>query len=81
MPDPNRAPIMGKDKARLLENYRNAAEALLDALTVFHSRKNSPDEAEHSRLKQFTEGCQEKLDQARREYERSDPKNPTPNTD
>jgi hypothetical protein len=70
MPTPNWAPILGKDRARLLENYRNAAEALLDALTVFHSRKDSRDEAEYNRLKQFTEECQAKLDQARLEFER-----------
>jgi hypothetical protein len=69
LPEPNLAPIMGKDKARFLEKYRNAAESLLDALTVFHARKDTRDEAEHNRLKQFTEECQAKLDQARLDFE------------
>lgn len=66
-------PILSKDGAGMLEKYRDAAQSLFDALTVFHVRRDSRDLAEHNRLKQFAERCQAKLDQTRRDFEQSIP--------
>ncbi len=53
----------------LLEEYRIATEALLDAITVFQTRLHTHDGAEYMRLEQLVETRQEKLDSVRREFE------------
>jgi hypothetical protein len=53
----------------LLEKYRQATEALLDALTVFQSRNHIRHGAEHQRLEQLIEKSESELDRVRREYQ------------
>jgi len=60
----------------LLEQYRQATEALLDALTVFQSRNHTRVGAEHERLQQLVEKCESELDRVRREYQRQEYQRP-----
>jgi hypothetical protein len=52
-----------------LEQYRQATEALLDALTAFQSRNHTRHGAEYQRLQRLIEECQADMDSARREFE------------
>jgi hypothetical protein len=54
--------------ARALEEYRKAAEALLDAITVFESKIRSRDAAEYDRFEKLVEKRQEELDEVRQQY-------------
>jgi hypothetical protein len=61
----------------LLERYRKATEALLDALTVCQSRNHIRQGVEYERLEKLIEKCESELDRVRgeyksREYERQD---------
>jgi hypothetical protein len=60
-------------KTELLERYRKAAEGLHDALLTFGTRMHTEDRGEYARLRKLVEGCQEDLDQARRDFERGVP--------
>jgi hypothetical protein len=55
--------------AKLLLQYRDATEALLDALTVFEAKIHTRDGAEYNRLEQLMDKCQADLDKVRRDIE------------
>jgi hypothetical protein len=57
--------------SELLDRYQNAAEALLDALFAFGARIHTEDRGEYARLRKLVEKCQDDLDEARREFQRS----------
>jgi hypothetical protein len=56
--------------ARIVREYRDAAEALLDAITVFETRFHTKNEAEHQRLEKNIENRQTDLDKIRRKFEK-----------
>jgi|HubBroStandDraft_6_1064221.scaffolds.fasta_scaffold5355825_1 hypothetical protein len=58
------------EDGRLLEEYRRATEALLDAITVLQGRLHTRDATESKRLAQLVEKCNQELDRIRREFER-----------
>jgi len=53
----------------LLQRYRKATEALLDAITVFEARVRTHDGAEYKRLEGRIEECQAEMDRVRLEFE------------
>jgi hypothetical protein len=56
--------------AGLLQQYRNATEALLDAISVFESRFRTRNGAEYDRLEKLVEKRQIELVEVRAQYER-----------
>jgi hypothetical protein len=58
------------EDGRLLEEYRRATEALLDAITVLQGRLQKRDATECKRLATLVEERNEELDRIRREFER-----------
>jgi len=58
--------------SRLLEEYRKAAESLLDAIIVFEARIHTRDAAEYKRLELLVVKRHEELDSVRREFERKE---------
>jgi hypothetical protein len=55
---------------KLLEEYRHAAEALLDAVTVLQAHLHTRDKTEYKRLLGLVAKCQAELDRVRGEFER-----------
>jgi hypothetical protein len=55
---------------KVLEEYRKATEALLDAISVFESKIRTLDTDEYDRFEELIEKRQQELDEMRRQYKR-----------